>query len=139
MEVNRLGVVVGVERSLKDPGREDDAVLSGHVVGINCRRSHTPPAGGEEGGEETRRAEELFCGRTAQRSDSQVSSKSFLISKLLRRFNCSFSHSPTNFFNYLTAAHSSSALRSEVCTVIRSHFLLCVQINTTETQTPCFY
>lgn len=49
MEVNGLGVVVGIERSLQDPGREDDAVLSGHVVGVNCRRSHAPPAGGEEG------------------------------------------------------------------------------------------
>lgn len=46
--MNRLGVVVGVEGGLKDPCREDDAVLSGHVVGINGGRSHTPPAGGEE-------------------------------------------------------------------------------------------
>lgn len=43
-------MVAGVEGSLKDPGREDNAVLSGHVVGINGRRSHTPP-----GGEVTRR------------------------------------------------------------------------------------
>lgn len=46
VQVNRLGVVVGVERSLEDPCREDDAVLSGHVVGIDCGRSHAPPGGG---------------------------------------------------------------------------------------------
>lgn len=40
---------MGVERSLQDSSREDDAILSGHVVGINCRRSHTPPERGEEG------------------------------------------------------------------------------------------
>lgn len=49
VEVNGLRMVVGVERSLQDPSREYDAVLSGHVVGINCRRSHAPSAGGEEG------------------------------------------------------------------------------------------
>lgn len=50
--MNRLGVVVGVERSLEDPCREDDAVLSGHVVGIDCGRSHAPPGGrgGARGG-----------------------------------------------------------------------------------------
>lgn len=65
-------MVVGVEGSLQDPSREDDAVLSGHVVGINCRRSHTPSGGGQEtrkglggGGEEERKegeGEELICG-----------------------------------------------------------------------------
>lgn len=45
VQVNRLGMVVGVERSLEDPCREDDAVLSGHVVGIDCGRSHAPPGG----------------------------------------------------------------------------------------------
>lgn len=48
MKVNGLRVVMGVERSLQDPGGEDDAVLSGHVVGINCRWSHAPSAGEEE-------------------------------------------------------------------------------------------
>lgn len=59
VEVNGLGVVLGVERSLQDPSREDYDVLSGHVVGVNCGRSHTPP--GEES-RQGRRREELKCG-----------------------------------------------------------------------------
>lgn len=40
-----LGRGTGVKRGLEDAGREDDLILGGRVVCIDCWRCHAPPAG----------------------------------------------------------------------------------------------
>lgn len=45
-----LGVIAGVEGSLEDPSRKDDAVLGGQVIGIDSLWGHAPPGPGDRQG-----------------------------------------------------------------------------------------
>lgn len=44
-----LGRRTGVKRGLEDASREDNLILGGRVVCVDCRRCHAPPAGTRTG------------------------------------------------------------------------------------------